>query len=138
MVQPYIGNDDEEYTTSAYCDGKGGFYNSMTLRRKLSKDGFTEKAEVVNLNEINHVLSHLCTLFTPYGPTNFQFRIHNNTLLLLEINPRISSATSIRTRFGYNESKMAVEHYLENKLPEHPIIKEGKAVRYIEDFIFYQ
>ncbi len=138
MVQPIVGNDNEEYTTSAFCDGNGGFYAYMTLKRKLSKDGFTEKAEVVELDTINEVLLNLCQLFHPLGPTNFQFRKQNGILKLLEINPRISSSTSIRTKFGYNEALMAVDYFLENKSIEQPVIKKGKAVRYIEDMIIYE
>jgi carbamoyl-phosphate synthase large subunit len=138
MVQPIVGSENEEFTTSAFCDGKGSFYASMTLKRKLSKDGFTEKAEVVEIDDINEALSTLCEYFKPIGPTNFQFRKHDGVLKLLEINPRISSATSIRTAFGYNESKMAIEFYLENKKPKQPLIRKGRVVRYTEDFIFYE
>lgn len=138
MAQPIIGNENEEFTTSAFCDGKGNFFASMTLKRKLSKDGFTEKAEVVHMDKIDEALNDLCKYFKPIGPTNFQFRKHNGTLKLLEINPRISSSTSIRTAFGYNECQMAIEYYLENKEPVQPLIKQGRAVRYIEDFIFYE
>jgi carbamoyl-phosphate synthase large subunit len=139
MVQPIIGNDDDEYTTSAFCDGNGGYFSSITLRRKLSKDGFTEKAEVVELNEIEIALKSLCEIFKPIGPTNFQFRKNkDNVLKLLEINPRISSSTSIRMKFGYNESLMAVEYFLEGKKPFQPVIKKGKAIRYIEDLILYE
>ncbi len=137
MVQPIVGNDNEEFTTSAFCDGNGSFYASMTLRRKLSRDGFTEKAEVVTIDGINEALLSLCTYFKPLGPTNFQFRKHDGVLKLLEINPRISSSTSIRTAFGYNESLMGVEYYLENELPVQPLIRQGRAVRYIDDLIFY-
>ena len=138
MAQPIIGNAEEEYTTSAFCDGNGGVCASMTLRRKLSKDGFTEKAEVARLDDVDEVLLTLSNHFKPVGPTNFQFRRHNGVLKLLEINPRVSSATSIRTAFGYNECLMAVEYYLENIRPQQPFIKQGRAVRYIEDFIFYE
>ncbi len=138
MAQAIVGNENEEYTTSAFCDGKGGFYAYMTLRRKLSKEGYTEKAEVVKIDEINEALLDLCEYFGPVGPTNFQFRKHEGVLKLLEINPRISSSTSIRMAFGYNECKMAIEYYLENKKPEQPFIKRGRAVRYIEDYIFYE
>jgi carbamoyl-phosphate synthase large subunit len=138
MAQPIVGNDEEEYTTSAFCDGNGDFFAFMTLLRKLSKDGFTDKAEVVSVNEIKDALSTLCKIFKPIGPTNFQFRMHNGTLKLLEINPRISSSTSIRTAFGYNECQMAIEYFLENKEPVQPLIKQGRAVRYTEDFIFYE
>ena len=67
MVQPLIGADDHEYTTSAFCDGKGGFYAYMTLKRELAKDGFTEKAEVVELIGIKEALINLCKIFKPQG-----------------------------------------------------------------------
>ena len=137
MAQPIIGDDKEEYTTSAFCDGNGGFYAFMSLKRKLSKDGFTDKAEVVEVGDMSKALSVLCGYFRPIGPTNFQFRRQDGTLKLLEINPRVSSATSIRTAFGYNEGKMAVEYFLEDKEPIQPLIKKGKAVRYIDDLIIY-
>ena len=138
MVQPIIGNEDEEFTTSAFCDGKGGYFAFMTLRRKLSDQGYTEKAAVVDLPGVTDLLDFLCKHFKPEGPTNFQMRKENGGLKLLEINPRISSSTSIRTAFGYNEAAMAVEYYLDNKKPEQPEIKKGWAVRYTDDFIFYQ
>jgi carbamoyl-phosphate synthase large subunit len=137
MVQQIVGNVNEEFTTSAFCDGKGSFYCCMTLKRILSKDGFTEKAEVVNPEGIEDAISALCNLYEPIGPTNFQFRKKDGILKLLEINPRISSSTSIRSAFGYNESEMAIDYYLESKVPIQPLIRQGRAVRYVEDFIFY-
>jgi carbamoyl-phosphate synthase large subunit len=137
MAQPIIGTENEEFTTSAFGDGKGGFHAHMTLKRKLSNDGFTDRAEVVQVDDIAETVRELCRLFRPIGPTNFQFRRHQGALKLLEINPRVSSATSIRTAFGYNESAMAVEYYLEGKTPQQPIIRPGRAVRYTEDLIFY-
>jgi carbamoyl-phosphate synthase large subunit len=56
MAQKIVGDINEEFTTSAFCDGKGGIYCYMTLKRKLSKDGFTEKAEVVQINEIQNAI----------------------------------------------------------------------------------
>lgn len=137
MAQQIVGDISEEYTTSAFCDGKGGFFCFMTLKRKLSKEGFTEKAEVVKLPEIQEALNSLCNIFKPIGPTNFQFRMHEGNLKLLEINPRISSSTSIRTAFGYNESAMSVDYFLEKINPNQPQILSGKAVRYVEDYITY-
>jgi carbamoyl-phosphate synthase large subunit len=108
----------------------------MTLKRKLAKDGYTDRAETCVLEEINVALNHFCEYLKPLGPTNFQFRLHEGSLMLMEINPRISSSTSIRTAFGYNESVMVIEYFLEQKMPSQPQLKLGKAVRYIEDKIF--
>jgi carbamoyl-phosphate synthase large subunit len=137
MVQEIVGNEEEEFTTSAFCDGKGSYYASMTLKRKLAKDGYTDRAETYVLEDIDKVLNHFCAYLKPIGPTNFQFRRHNSELKLLEINPRISSSTSIRTAFGYNESEMVVDYYLENKEPVQPKLRTGKAVRYTDDKIFF-
>jgi carbamoyl-phosphate synthase large subunit len=138
LVQPIVGTEEEEYTTSCFCDGKGGYLAKMTLKRKLSKDGYTGNAEVVQLENIDEILTILCSIFKPIGPTNFQFRKDNGKLKLLEINPRISSSTSIRTKFGYNESLMAVEYFLEHKAITQPAILKGQAIRYIEDLIIYE
>jgi carbamoyl-phosphate synthase large subunit len=137
MAQPIVGSDDEEFTTSAFCDGQGGLLASMTLRRKLSRDGYTDRAEVADTQPFLATLQQLCRHFSPLGPTNFQFRQTPDGVKLLEINPRISSSTSIRTAFGYNESAMAVAYFLEGRPPVQPIIRRGRAVRYTDDHIFY-
>ncbi|SFL45285.1 carbamoyl-phosphate synthase large subunit [Pelosinus propionicus DSM 13327] len=137
MAQPIVGSNEDEYTTSAFFDNKSVLHSYMTLRRKLSNEGFTEKAQVTNLAGIEEAIKELALIFKPIGPTNFQFRVDNNKLKLLEINPRISSATSIRAAFGYNESKMSVEYFLNDKVPDQPVIKSGVAIRYIEEHIVY-
>jgi carbamoyl-phosphate synthase large subunit len=137
MGQPIIGRDDEEFTVSAFCDGRGGYSAIMALRRRLSREGFTEKAEVADAAEFSEAVRDLCQAFSPVGPTNFQFRRTDHGLKLLEINPRISSSTSIRAAFGYNESLMAVDMAIENRMPVQPEIKRGRAVRYTEDHVFY-
>lgn len=137
MVQPLVGRDDAEFTTSVFGDGQGGCSATMTLRRKLSRDGFTDRAEVVSSDEFRGMISALCQRYRPEGPTNFQFRCCAEGVKLLEINPRISSSTAIRSAFGYNESAMAVDYFLQRRLPEQPLIRSGRAVRYIDEYIFY-
>ncbi len=137
MAQPIVGNNEEEYTVSAFFDKDSQLLCFMGLKRKLSKEGFTEKAQVSDLVGAKEAIEELAQLLRPFGPTNFQFRVHQGNLKLLEINPRISSATSIRTAFGYNENVMSVEYFLNSKVPAQPKVKKGYAVRYVEDHIFY-
>lgn len=138
MIQPIIGTDNEEYTVSAFGNGKGGFSSLIALRRTLASDGSTAKARVVQPNEeLKNTLKGLCLHFKPIGPTNFQFRKVDEQWFLLEINPRISSTTSIRAAFGYSEPQMCIDFYLNNKTPEQPLIKGGFAARFIEDNITY-
>lgn len=137
MIQPIVGSIEDEYTTSAFFDNDSNLCSYMSLKRKLSKEGYTEIAQSVSLNGIESAILDIAKIFKPVGPTNFQFRVHNGELKLLEINPRISSATSIRAAFGYNESEMSVDYFLDNKKPSQPTLKTGYAVRYTEDMIYY-
>jgi carbamoyl-phosphate synthase large subunit len=137
MVQPIVGSKEDEYTVSAFFDKDSNLLCSMALRRKLSKEGFTEKALVADLPGSREAMEELGKLLQPVGPTNFQFRVHDGRLKLLEINPRVSSATSIRTAFGYNESLMSVEYFLHGTVPTQPEIRSGYAVRYVEEKVFY-
>lgn len=137
MIQPLIGTVEEEYTTSAFFDRNSQLCAFNTLKRKLSETGFTESAETVEMDDIHVALLHFGRIFMPVGPTNFQFRVDGGKLKLLEINPRISSSTSLRAAFGYNESAMSVEWLLDGRIPDQPVLKQGYAVRYTEDLVFY-
>ncbi len=139
MAQEYVGSDDQEFTIAIFGDGDGGFDAALSMRRSLSRDGFTETAEVVTDDqEFLAATARLSQLFLPLGPTNFQFRQTSNGLRLLEINPRISSSTAIRAAFGYNEAQMAVEFFLEGRAPTDIQVKRGSAVRYVEEIIEYE
>jgi carbamoyl-phosphate synthase large subunit len=137
IAQKLVGSVDEEYTSSVFGDGKGSYTASISFRRKLI-NGYTGEAEVIFSDKIEIALGELCSIFKPEGPTNFQFREQDGQLKLIEINPRISSSTSLKTAFGYNECEMAVNYYLDGELPLQPVIRKGKAIRYVEDFILYE
>lgn len=137
MMQEFVGSNDEEYTASAFFDKESNLKAFMVMKRKLSKQGFTEIAEVADKPELKEIIKELAQIFKPVGATNFQFRKHADSWKLLEINPRISSSTSLKTAFGYNECQWTLDYFLDNKEITQPEIKKGKAIRYTEDFIFY-
>ncbi|MCQ1769262.1 ATP-grasp domain-containing protein [Neorhizobium galegae] len=137
IAQPIIGTDDEEYTVAAFGDGEGAYLAHIVLQRRLAMDGSTAKAIVRADISLQETLRPIFAHFQPIGPTNLQFRRVNATWKLLEINPRVSSATSIRSAFGYNESEMALEFFLYGNPITQPEIRRGTASRYIEDSIVY-
>jgi len=137
MAQPVIGSDDEEFTVAVFGDGQGQVLAQIIMQRRLAADGSTSKAWIRQDQSLNDTVSLLCAHFKPIGPTNLQFRRDKEHWKLLEINPRISSTTSIRTAFGYNEAAMCLDFYLANKTITQPKIKPGFSVRYIEDYIVY-
>lgn len=137
MMQEYVGDDEEEYTVSAFFDDLSQILGMVAMKRKLSPVGFTEIAETVDTVQFEETILELAQLFKPIGPTNFQFRKHNDKWKLLEINPRISSSTSLKAAFGFNEAEMAVDYYLKHQMIKKPIIRRGKGIRYTEDFVIY-
>ncbi|WP_096018328.1 ATP-grasp domain-containing protein [Campylobacter lanienae] len=137
MVQKIIGDNDHEYTSAIFGFGDGNFVSPITLKRKLSGEGATAKAEVIEIDEINELIKKYCEILKPFGPTNFQFRKDKDRFYLLEINPRISSSTSLREYFGYNEAEMCIDFFVNKIKPKTNIIKKGYAVRYIADCIIY-
>lgn len=136
MVQKIIGDNDHEYTAATFGFGDGtSFTTPIIFARTLSQEGATSKAFSVEIPEIVTHIHQLVSILHPIGPTNFQFRKEGDSFYLLEINPRISSSTSIRAGFGYNEAEMCVDWYYFGIRPEQPHFRSGVARRYIADWI---
>ena len=138
MAQHIAGTKDKEYTVGVFGDGKGAVCNEIYLRRVLSQAGATDKPKVVNIPELRKAVHEITNKANPIGPTNYQFRLENGHAKLLEINPRVSASTSIRAKFGFNESEMCIDYYLEHRLPVQSKIINGKAMRYIVDWIVFE
>ena len=137
MLQRIVGTDDAEFTASVFGLGDAQATPPIIFRRKLSIAGSTLSADVVDDVLIENMIGRLNALFRPLGPTNYQFRTEANTVYLLEINPRISSATSFRAAFGFNEAWMCVDYFVHKTRPAVRSIRRGRAMRYVEDHIEY-
>lgn len=137
IFQHIIGSIEEEYTVSIFGLADGTFADSIILRRKLAQTGATDKATVLlDDADIMNYVSEICKITQPIGPTNIQLRKDNGKVYLLEINPRISSACSIRCKAGYNEPLMCIDYYLKGLRPTISPKAEIRAVRFISDYIY--
>lgn len=134
IVQQSVGCDDDEYTVSIFGYHDGTFSEPLSLKRKLNY-GSTFEAETVNAPELSKEVIRIAKELKIIGPTNFQFRKVGKDYLLLEVNPRFSSSTSIKTAFGLNESVMAIESFIFGKAQPSPDYKKGKCARYVSDYI---
>ena len=80
----------------------------------------------------------MSSVFKPIGATNFQFLVIDGKIRLLEINPRISSSTSIRLMLNYNESQMSIDYFF-NQVKIKPINRSSlngtKIARYIQEIM---
>ena len=137
MAQRVVGDANSEFTASLFGWGDGGGSRKMVLQRWLAQDGSTARARVAAEPELEAQMDALTRAFRPVGPTNFQFRRErpSGRCFLLEVNPRLSSSTSLRRAFGMNEAEMCVAHYLDGERPDFAGPRAGGAIRYIEDWL---
>ena len=130
IIQKYI--QGVEFTVSSFGFDED-FLKPFIFRRKLNNTGSTQWAQIEENSDIDVSIKKIFEKINFQGPTNFQFILDCSKLFLLEINPRISSSTSMRAQFGYNESLYCVDHYLKKKKIEVSCLKKGKVVRFYED-----
>jgi carbamoyl-phosphate synthase large subunit len=136
MAQRIVGDTAHEYTVGIFGLGDGSSANEIYLRRTLSQEGATAKAWVAYDSGLITATKRITEALKPEGPTNYQFRKEGEDVYLLEINPRISSSTSIRSSFGYNEAKMCIEYYREDRVLTRVEVKRGREIRFISDMVF--
>jgi len=134
VYQRIVSSMDEEYTSAVFGDGKGGYFDSIILKRTLSGEGSTNRALRVEDDLIQDYITRLCQILKPVGPLNIQLRKEEGVVYLLEINTRVSSSCSIRTMMGYNEPEMCVRYFLMNESIQKGNRTARKAIRYIADF----
>jgi carbamoyl-phosphate synthase large subunit len=137
IYQRIIGSDAEEYTVAVFGKADGTYADHIILKRKLAQTGATDKATLIpHDEEIMRYVDEICMLTKPSGPTNIQLRKEGDKVYLLEINPRISSACSIRTVMGYNEPLKCIEYYLYGRSMPPTEKKVLHAVRFISDYFY--
>jgi carbamoyl-phosphate synthase large subunit len=137
MAQQKLQIKDKEYTCSLFGLGDGRFVNPTCLRRELSQEGATKKALNVPVSSaLLDTMTRISQKCRFEGPTNLQFIEVDGAYLLLEINGRVSSSTSMRERFGVNEAEMCIDHYLMGEIPQTKTQRYGTIMRYIADAYF--
>lgn len=136
MAQQLIGDDEHEYTVGVFGLGDGSHAGMIQMQRKLSQEGSTAKASTLADVQLEEAVNRICHVLKPVGPTNMQFRYHDGGYKLLEVNPRISSSTSIRAAFGYNEARMSIDFLLMGCVVV-PELRSGSAQRFIDDYVSY-
>jgi carbamoyl-phosphate synthase large subunit len=119
IVQPYIGDGEDEYTVGVLSDQSGRLIDSIVIRRKLIGlsllDVKTHAGRVAAVStgisqgfivrhaEIQEFCEQLALTLGSRGPLNIQLRIHDGQIYVFEIHPRFSGTTPIRASVGFNE-----------------------------------
>jgi carbamoyl-phosphate synthase large subunit len=131
VVQEFLPSD-EEYTVGVYITRDRSFKQTFVLKREL-KFGLSYKGEVVVNEQISDYCLTVCSTLGMYYSTNVQLRIINGEPYAFEINPRLSSTTSVRAHFGFNEPEMIIWELFYNMSEYKCEVRTGKFMRYWEE-----
>lgn len=128
VVQEFLSEDEGEFTSGCLVFN-GKCTAIVTLRRDL-RDGNTYRAYYSSdLDKYNTYIAQVAERLGVEGPSNFQFRIRQGKPVIFEVNSRFSGTTPLRSFFGFNEVEATVEYYLNHKIIERPVLKNGVVMR---------
>ena len=103
LLQEFLGNGDQEYTTGVVVDARGrNVISSISMRRTL-RGGQTYKAFVDDFADVRRAAEEISMKLGCRGPLNVQARMVGDQLKVFELNPRISASCPIRAVAGVNE-----------------------------------
>jgi len=127
IVQQYIGNADEEYTTGVLFGKDGRLISAITFKRTLIAGAsgimICDKYQEVTDYAVN-VVRKLKTM----GSVNIQSRLADGRPYALEINPRFSGSLPARAGLGVNEIDLAIDEFYHGISVSRPRIHYGKVV----------
>ena len=103
LLQEFLGDGDQEYTTGVVTDARGGDVLSSIAMRRTLKGGQTYKAFVDDFKDVRRSAEEIATKLGCRGPLNVQARMVGDQLKVFELNPRISASCPMRAVAGVNE-----------------------------------
>ncbi|MBX7242706.1 MAG: ATP-grasp domain-containing protein [Bacteroidia bacterium] len=127
-----------EITTAFYVLKNGENIGHITFERELSS-GATSKCEVTFAHDewAEATIQKMIKAFNLTGPCNIQSIVtETGEIYPFEINGRFSGTNSIRSQFGFEDIRYAVEEHLLGITPQKPVIRKGSAMRILLDVIF--
>lgn len=132
MLQEYIPDEDNEYTTGVSSDPTGHVIASISMKRKL-KSGQTAKAFVEDFPVVNQAAERVAMAMRSKGPLNVQARLDVGVPKLFEVNPRFSASSPIRAVAGVNEPDLLYRSWVLGERPQRPDVEEIVGLRYLNE-----
>jgi carbamoyl-phosphate synthase large subunit len=133
VMQEFLSGD--EYTVGVFRAQNSSFIETFCLKREL-KFGLSYSGEVVDIKAIDTYAKSVIVALDLYNSNNVQLRIIDGVPFVFEINPRLSSTTSIRAHFGFNEPEMIIRDIVLKEELEQSKKTLGKFSRYWEEIYF--
>ncbi len=130
VIQEYLPG--EEFTVGVLLEESKGYAISM---KRVLKFGLSYTGEVVKDEKLEDYCLKVAKYFNLFNGANIQLKFKDGIPVLFEINPRLSSTSSIRAHFGFNEIEFIISRYM-NSSKYKPEVRVGKFSRYWEELYY--
>jgi carbamoyl-phosphate synthase large subunit len=111
ILQQYLKEEGEEFTSGVTSERNGKVISSITMRRRL-KGGQTYKAFVADFPKVRESAEKVAVAIGSRGPLNVQARVSGEEPKIFEINPRFSASCPIRSVAGINEPDILFRNWV--------------------------
>jgi len=125
IIQEYVGNIEDEYTTTVYRSKN--LVETISFKRQLT-GGMTSLATIVNEEVLDGYAIKIAKEFDLNGSINIQSRKVGNDFSIFEINPRFSSTVYIRNYFGFKDVLWWIQDIISFYKKEINIKNSGSAI----------
>lgn len=129
MIQEYLREDGQEFTTGVTSDLSGRIISSIAMRRVL-RSGQTVKAYVRDFPRVRKAGREVARKLASIGPLNVQSRFDEGVPKTFEVNPRFSASTPIRAVAGVNEADILYRSWILHEKVSGIRLREIIAMRY--------
>ena len=110
VVQEFLG-DRRDFTAGVFISPDLSYSSAMLIEREL-KFGLSYRGEVFENEDFSRYCVRVAEAFSSTYSVNVQFKVKDNMPFAYEINPRLSSTSSVRAHFGFNEPEMMLRYGL--------------------------
>lgn len=132
ILQTFLA-DPDDYTVGVFVSRDRDYKNTFILKRNL-KFGLSYSGQVIENEAVSEHCMAIAEALQSVYSINVQLKLVDGVPFTYEINPRLSSTTSVRAHFGFNEPDMILrdlfnQRPLSDKLPA----SSGRFMRYWEE-----
>lgn len=131
VAQAFL-SDSRDFTAGVYVSRDRTFRSTILIEREL-KFGLSYRGTIFEDEQLSSYCLKVAEIISSYYSINVQFKIHEGKPCAYEINPRLSSTTSVRAHFGFNEPDMIL-HELQGRLEDAVLARRsGQFTRYWQE-----
>lgn len=122
----------EECTVGVVMSKTGMIMGSVSILREI-KSGFSHRMTVTDVKEARTTAEELASKIGAQGPLNVQFFLTKGKPVVIEMNPRFSGTTPVRSAVGFNEVDAVLRDFLFNEQIPLRFSEGVVAIRYLDE-----